>query len=145
MSVFLIMMTSSNGNIFRVTGSLYGNSPVNSPHKCQWRGALIFLWTAPEQRLSKQSRRRWFKTPSRSSWRHCSVLNFSELLKQYHVHILQVLSQLQLRALNGWQIWNHANIFINSTDHSVVKVIWVISVSPGEWHVISRRHQFRNT
>ena len=38
------MMTSSNGNIFRVTGHLCGNSPVpvNSPHKGQWRGALMF-------------------------------------------------------------------------------------------------------
>ena len=35
------MMTSSNGNIFRVTGQLCG-SPVNSPHKGQWRGALMF-------------------------------------------------------------------------------------------------------
>ena len=39
------MMTSSNGNIFRVTDHLCGGihrSPGNSPHKCQWRGALIF-------------------------------------------------------------------------------------------------------
>ena len=38
------MMTSSNGNIFRVTGPLCGNSslPVNFPHKGQWRGALMF-------------------------------------------------------------------------------------------------------
>ena len=38
------MMTSSNGNIFRVTSHLCGNSPVpvNSPHKGQWRGALMF-------------------------------------------------------------------------------------------------------
>ena len=38
------MMTSSNGNIFRVTGLCAGNSPVpvNSPHKIQWRGALMF-------------------------------------------------------------------------------------------------------
>ena len=38
------MMTSSNGNIFRVTGPLCGEftGPVNSPHKGQWRGALIF-------------------------------------------------------------------------------------------------------
>ena len=48
-------MTSSNGNIFRVTGHLCGEftgdywpfvrgihrSPVNSPHKGQWRGALM--------------------------------------------------------------------------------------------------------
>ena len=38
------MMTSSNGNIFRVTGHLCGEftGPVKSPHKGQWRGALIF-------------------------------------------------------------------------------------------------------
>ena len=39
------MMTSSNGNIFRVTGHLCGElcgSPVKSPHKGQWRGALMF-------------------------------------------------------------------------------------------------------
>ena len=38
------MMTSSNGNIFAVTGPLCGihRSPVNSPHKGQWRGALMF-------------------------------------------------------------------------------------------------------
>ena len=37
------MMTSSNGYIFRVTGLCVGNSPapVNSPHKGQWRGALM--------------------------------------------------------------------------------------------------------
>ena len=37
-------MTSSNGNIFRVTGPLCGEftGPVNSPHKGQWRGALMF-------------------------------------------------------------------------------------------------------
>ena len=45
------MMTSSNGNIFRVTCHLCGihRSPVNSPHKGQWRGALRFslicAWT----------------------------------------------------------------------------------------------------
>ena len=38
------MMTSSNGNIFRVLALCAGNSPVpvNSPHKGQWRGALMF-------------------------------------------------------------------------------------------------------
>ena len=47
-------MTSSNGNIFRVTGHLCGEftghrSPVNSPHNGQWRGAVMFslicVWT----------------------------------------------------------------------------------------------------
>ena len=45
-------MTSSNGNIFRVTGPLwrgFHRSPVDSPLKGQWRGALVFsliyAWT----------------------------------------------------------------------------------------------------
>ena len=45
------MMTSSNGNIFPITGSLpfmrgIHRSPVNSPHKGQWHGALMFtlIW-----------------------------------------------------------------------------------------------------
>ena len=43
------MMTSSNGNIFRVTGHLCGihRTPVNSPHKGQWRGALMFSLICP--------------------------------------------------------------------------------------------------
>ena len=46
-----IMMTSSNGSIFRYWPFVQGihRSPVNSPHKGQWRGALmfslIFAWT----------------------------------------------------------------------------------------------------
>ena len=40
------MMTSSNKNIFRVTGHLCGEFTgrrwMNSPHKGQWRGALMF-------------------------------------------------------------------------------------------------------
>ena len=38
-------MTSSNGNIFRVTGHLCGNSPVTGEfpaHKGQWHVALMF-------------------------------------------------------------------------------------------------------
>ena len=51
---------SSNGNVFRVTDLLRGESirgihglPVESPHKGQWRGALCFLWFAPEQTVGQ--------------------------------------------------------------------------------------------
>ena len=48
-------------------------SPVNSPHKGQWHGALMFsLICALNKRLSKQSWCRWFGTPSSSLWRHCN-------------------------------------------------------------------------
>ena len=43
-SSLLFMMTSSKGNIFRVTGPLCGEftGPGEFPHKGQWRGALMF-------------------------------------------------------------------------------------------------------
>ena len=45
-------------------------SPVKSPHKGQWRGALMFrLICALNKRLSKQSWGWWFEMQSRSLWR----------------------------------------------------------------------------
>ena len=71
-------MTSSNGSIFRVTGPLRGEFTghrcMDSPHKGQWRGALMFsLILRLNKGLSKQSRHRWFEAPSHSLWRHCDV------------------------------------------------------------------------
>ena len=37
-----MVMTSSNGNIFHVTDPLWGYSPIDSSHKDQWWGALMF-------------------------------------------------------------------------------------------------------
>ena len=57
-----IMMTPSNGNIFRVTGPLWS---VNSSHRGQWRRTLMFslIW-ALNKRLSKKPWGWWFDTPS---------------------------------------------------------------------------------
>ena len=63
------MMTSSNGNFFRVTGPLCGDAEL-------W----CFLLS---KRLSKQSWGWWFETPSRPLWRHCNdiiYLKFGDLL-----------------------------------------------------------------
>ena len=71
-----LMMTSSNGNIFRVTGPLWGESighhviPLTKDCDAEfWR----FLWSAPEQTVEQTPRRRWFETSLRSLWRHCNV------------------------------------------------------------------------
>ena len=49
-------------------------SPVNSPHRGQWCGTLMFsLICALNKRLSKQSWGWCFEAPSRSLWRHCNV------------------------------------------------------------------------
>ena len=69
------MMTSSNGNFFRVTGFLCGEFTGH-----RWiprtKASDAELWCFFDlhlnQLLSKQRRRRWFETPSLSLWRHCS-------------------------------------------------------------------------
>ena len=88
-SIFpVFMMTSSSGNMFRVTGFCVGNSLVtvgNSPvigefpsHRPVMRSFVAFFDLRLNKRLSKQSRRRWFETPSHSLWRHCNVVPNSE-------------------------------------------------------------------
>ena len=69
----ITIMTSSNGNIFRVTGLCAGNSPVTGEFSSQrpvMRNIDVFCDLRVNKRLSKQSRSWWFETPSRSLWRH---------------------------------------------------------------------------
>ena len=47
-------------------------SPVISPHKGQWRGALMFSLICLNKRLSKQWWGWWFDVPSCSLWRQCN-------------------------------------------------------------------------
>ena len=56
-------------------------SPVDSPDKGQWRGALLSFYLRLNKLLVKQWRRRWFETPSRSLWRHCNVNSCSSTTK----------------------------------------------------------------
>ena len=62
-----IKMASSNGNIFSVTGPLYGNSPVTGefPHKGQWREALMCCVICAWINGWLNNRGWWFETPSR--------------------------------------------------------------------------------
>ena len=69
-----LMMTSSSGNIFRVTGLLCWEF---TDHR--WipltKASDVKLWffiCCLNKRLCKPSRRWWFETPARSLWRHCN-------------------------------------------------------------------------
>ena len=67
------IMTSSNGNIFRVTGRLCGEftGPGEFPaQRPMTRSFDTFFDLRLNKRLSKQSWGWWFETPSRSLWRH---------------------------------------------------------------------------
>ena len=62
----------------------------NFPHRGQWRGAFFDLRLS--KRLNKESRRRWFETPSRSLWRHCNESG------------IQVVIKVWIKAFSHWKI-----------------------------------------
>ena len=70
---FSIMMTSSNGNIFRVTGPLCGEFTGPGEFPAQGpvtRSFNVFFDLRLNRRLSKQPWGWWFETPVWSLWRH---------------------------------------------------------------------------
>ena len=70
-------MTSSNGNIFCVTGPLRGESTwIPSWRPVAWNFD-VFSDMHSHNWLSKQSRSRWFYIPSCSLWHHCNGWNWS--------------------------------------------------------------------
>ena len=74
------MMTSSSGNICRVTGPLCGEftGPGEFPaQRPVTRSFDVFFDLRPNKRLSKQSWGWWFETPSRSLWCHRNVTRSS--------------------------------------------------------------------
>ena len=69
------MMTSSNGNIFRVTGPLCGEftGPGEFPtQRTGTRSFDVFFHLRLNKRLSKQPRGWWFETPPWALWRQCN-------------------------------------------------------------------------
>ena len=67
------IMTSSNGNIFHVTGPLCGEFTSEFPtQRPVTRSFDVFFDLHLNKRLSKQSWGWWFETPSPSLWCHCS-------------------------------------------------------------------------
>ena len=76
------MMTSSNGNIFRVIGPLCGEftGPGEFPtQRSVTRSFDVFFDLRLNKRLSKQPWGWWFEMPSWSLWRQCNAqkINFT--------------------------------------------------------------------
>ena len=73
----IVMMTSPNGNIFRVTEPLWRESTGHwwiHSQRSTMRTFPVFFDLRLNKRLRKQPRSRWFQTPSRSLWRQCIVM-----------------------------------------------------------------------
>ena len=105
------MMTSSNGNIFRVTGHLCGEftGPRWIPlTKASDAELWCFLWSVPEQTVSKQSRGWWPETPSSSLRRQCNVDWFMVYFNQseFDIRETQHSAHLKQHYLRNMKIWN---------------------------------------
>ena len=57
-------------------------SPVNSPHKGQWRRAVVVFYLCLDKRFSKQSRHLRFETPSHSLWCQCNAVATGNITTQ---------------------------------------------------------------
>ena len=109
-SVDKSMMTSSNGNIFRVTGHLCGEfTGLRWIPRTKASDAELwcFLWFVPDKRLSKQSWGWWFETQSGSLWRHSNVIlsfpkpgiKYQYLLTGIDVQIEPLLLRFQFKSI----------------------------------------------
>ena len=71
-------MTSSNGNIFSITGHLCGEFTGNRwipAQRSVTRSFNVYCYLRLNKRLSKQKWGLWFETPSRPLFRHCNAIH----------------------------------------------------------------------
>ena len=91
------IMTSSNGNISRVTSTLWGEYTVHRwipLIKASDADLWCLLWSAPEQTVSIQSRRWWFDTP----WRPLCpsiIFIFAYTKMSWHVNAFALVTILR--------------------------------------------------
>ena len=111
-------MTSSNGNIFRVTGPSYGEFTGLREFPSQrpvTRSFDVFFDPRLNKRLSKQSRHRWFETLLHSLWRHSTgaiIIRLphyqgSNSPRSATAHRLSSRFYLAENFWRPWNIWPH--------------------------------------
>ena len=131
-------MTSSNANIFRVTGPLYGEfiGPGEFPAQRPVTWSFdVFFDLRLNKRLSKQPWGWWFETPSWSLWRHCNgvvrLVVTTDIYKQsYHSQKCLVTcnilsdgsydSNIRIRQISGIRIQICFHVFFFYGTHMLV-------------------------
>ena len=113
-------------------------SPVNSPHKGQWRRALVFsLICALNKWLSKHSWGWWFETPSCSLIRHCNGTQTGTMLLMITKYYRN--QRAGFAKSHSWAVWI-VLIHWGQVTHICVSKLTTIgpdhSLSPGRHQVI---------
>ena len=100
-------MTSSNGNIFRVTGPLCGEftGPGEFPtQRPVTRSFHVFFDLRLNKRLSKQSRGWWFETLSHPLWRHRNEYRLLRDIAPYEYRFQESKSIDEITGLDDFEI-----------------------------------------
>ena len=121
--VSIAMVTSWNGNIFRVTGHLYGEFTGHwwiPRTKASDAQVDVFFDLRLKERLSKQSLGWWYETPSRPLWRHS---NGEQYFCDEPVNCHSVLRLLRFR----YSFETHTNWTVSHTVHNSV-LLWVRNI-----------------
>ena len=105
-----VMMTSSNGNIFCVTGPLRGEftGPGEFPKQRPVTRIDVFFDLRLNKRLSKQPWGWWFEAPSWSLWRQC---NGNEYDVTPHISSCQIGTVSVWKQRYLWFIKSKAGLF----------------------------------
>ena len=136
-----IMMTSSNGTISRVTGSLCGEftDPGEFPAQRPGTRSLdIFFDLRPNKRLSKQPWGWWFETPSWSLWRQCDCHILTEkalrVVSTQQTHCAIITSLLR-QTTSFWRnyikmtsCWHYNDVIITSCLRWVVTMKQLVTL-----------------
>ena len=123
------MMTSSNGNIFRILAICAGNSPVPGEFPAQrpvTRSFDVFFDLRPNKRLSKQPWGWWFGTLSCSIWRHCNESGDQPNVSPWK-KLINATKRHEMSNDLGWKSKCRTNIVIICATYAYV--IFQISVS----------------
>ena len=132
-------MTSSNGNIFRVTGPLCGEftGPGEFPaRRPVTRGFDVFFDLRLNKQLSKQPWGWWFETPSWSLWRQCNDMLWIKFMSTPYVVISNnsnfemhpdLRTGMFVRYLTGITLENNKWIYIKTS------LFQIIQRTPNSW------------
>ena len=108
-------MTSSNGNIFRVTGPLCGEftGPGEFPtQRPVTRSFEVFFDLRLNKRLSKQPWGWWFETLSWSLWRHCNDMSKKTYSKRWdgRYHLIARMGIRYVQQIKRHLCWNGSKL-----------------------------------
>ena len=124
------MMTSSNGNIFHVTGPLWGEStghrwlPLARPVT---RSFDVFFVLRLNKWMSKQSRHQRFEMPSGSLWHHCNGSHYCFIRSHHHEYHIQALKCINpLKESREFKVWKFVLVY----SLKIVKERWLKGYTP---------------